>query len=163
MAIQQEIQAYKCIVAVKVRGDISGQREAKETLALLHLTHTNHAVILDSRPAFLGMLKRAQSYVTWGEASKETVTLMLKQRGKVGSNKLSEEYAQKIGYKSFEDLADAVFNCKADYWKLEGVTPVFRMRPPTKGYKGKTKKSFKAGGEAGYRGEAINKLVKRMV
>jgi hypothetical protein len=34
---------------------------------------------------------------------------------------------------------------------------------PTKGYKGKTKKSYRAGGEAGYRGEAINELVKRMI
>jgi large subunit ribosomal protein L30 len=160
---QQETQALKCIVVVKVRGDISAQREAKETLTMLHLTHTNHAVILDSRPAFLGMLQRAQSYVTWGEASKETISMMLTQRGKTGSSKLSDAYAQKVGFKSLDDLADAVFNCKVDYWKLDGITPVFKLRPPKKGYKGTTKKSFRAGGEAGYRGEAINALVQRMV
>ncbi|XES77302.1 MAG: 50S ribosomal protein L30 [Candidatus Bathyarchaeia archaeon] len=160
---QQETQALKCIVVVKVRGTISAQRETTETLTMLHLSHTNHAVILDSRPEFRGMLIRAQSYITWGEASKETVALMIKQRGKAGSSKITDEYAQKVGYENVDALADAVFNCKAQYWKLEGITPVFKLRPPKKGYKGTTKKSFRAGGEAGYRGEAINDLVKRMV
>jgi len=40
---------------------------------------------------------------------------------------------------------------------------VFRLRPPKKGFKGKVKRSFAAGGEAGYRGEEINELLKRMV
>ena len=160
----EKAETCKCLVAVKVRGEISAQREAKETLAMLHLSHSNHAVLIDSRPSFLGMLQRVQSYVTWGEASKETVALMLKERGKVtGGKPLTDEYAQKIGYKSIDDLAEAIANCKVEHWKLEGVQHVFRLRPPKKGYKGKTKKSYRAGGEAGYRGEAINKLVKRMV
>ena len=160
----QQIEACKCIVAVKVRGEVSAQREARETIALLGLKHTNHAVIIDSRPAYLGMLQRAQSYVTWGEASKETVVAMLTQRAKIGGGKkLTDKYAQKLGFKSIEDLADAVFNCEAEVSKLDGVQKTFRLRPPKKGYKGKTKKSFRAGGEAGYRGEAINELVKRMV
>jgi large subunit ribosomal protein L30 len=161
---QQQTEACKCLVAVKVRGEISAQREAKETTEFLHLTHSNHAVIIDSRPAYRGMLKRAQSYVTWGEASKETVMLMIKKRGKLaGSKPITEEYAQKIGYKSVDDLAEAVATCKVAFGDLEGVQKVFKLHPPRKGYKGKTKKSFRAGGEAGYRGEAINELVKRMV
>ena len=164
MAAKQETEACKCIVAVKIRGEISAQREAKETNAMLGLSHTNHAVIIDSRPAYLGMLQRAQSYLTWGEASKETVAAMLKQRGRLaGNKKLTDEYAQKVGYKSLDELADAIFNCKVEYIKLEGITKTFRLRPPKKGYKGTTKKSFRAGGEAGNRGEAINKLVQRMV
>jgi large subunit ribosomal protein L30 len=160
----QQTEACKCIVAVKVRGEVSAQREARETTGLLGLKHTNHAVIIDSRPAYLGMLNRAQSYVTWGEASKEAVTAMLKQRGKTGGGKkLTDEYAQKLGFKDVDDLADAVFTCKVEISKLAGVQKTFRLRPPKKGYKGKTKKSYKSGGEAGYRGEAINELVKRMV
>ena len=160
----EKAETCKCLVAVKVRGEISAQREAKDTLAMLHLSHSNHAVLIDSRPSFLGMLQRVQAYVTWGEASKETVTLMLKERGKLAGGKaMTEEYAQKIGYKSLDDLAEAIANCKVEHWKLESVQHVFRLRPPKKGFKGKTKKSYRAGGEAGYRGEAINKLVKRMV
>jgi large subunit ribosomal protein L30 len=164
MAATQETESCKVIVVVKIRGEISGQREAKETNAMLGLTHTNHAVIIDSRPAYKGMLQRAQSYLTWGEASKETIVAMLKQRGRLaGNHKLTDEAAQKFGYKTLDELAEAIFNCKIEYNKLEGITKTFRLRPPKKGYKGKTKKSFRAGGEAGYRGEAINKLVQRMV
>jgi large subunit ribosomal protein L30 len=159
-----QTEACKCIVAVKVRGEVSAQREARETNALLGLTHTNHAVIVDNRPAYLGMLQRAQSYVTWGEVSQEVLTAMIKQRGRLlGNKKLTEEFAQKAGFKSLDDLAEAIFNCKAEFNKLDGISKTFRLRPPKKGYKGTTKKSFKAGGEAGYRGEAINNLVKRMV
>ena len=109
------------------------------------------------------MLKRAQNYVTWGEASKETVALLLQKRGRLaGNKKLTDEYAEKIGYKSLGELAEAVASCKVEYWKLIGVQPVFKLHPPSKGFKGKTKKSYGAGGEAGYRGEAINDLIKRM-
>ncbi len=160
----QQTEACKCIIAVKVRGEVSAQREAKETTQFLGLKHTNHAIIVDSRPAYLGMLQRSQSYVTWGEASKETLAAMLKQRGRLlGNKKLTDEFAQKAGFKSLDDLAEAIFNCKVEFSKLDGVTKTFRLRPPKKGYKGKTKKSYRAGGEAGYRGEAINELVKRMV
>jgi large subunit ribosomal protein L30 len=154
----------KCIAVVRIRGLISAQREATETLDMLRLARTNSAVLVDDRPAFMGMLKRARNYVTWGEASKETVALLLQKRGRLaGGKKLTDQYAQRIGYKSLDELAEAVANCKAEYRKLLGVQPVFKLHPPTKGFKGKTKKSYGAGGEAGYRGKRINELVKRMV
>jgi large subunit ribosomal protein L30 len=80
-----------------------------------------------------------------------------------GDKKPTEEYFTKIGYKSVDDLAADIVSCKVQFGKLEGMQARFRLHPPSKGYKGKTKKGFKAGGEAGYRGEAINELVKRMV
>ncbi len=160
----EKAEAPKCIAAVKVRGTIRAQREARETLDMLHLGHTNHAVLIDNRPAYLGMLKRVQAYVTWGEVSKETVALLLQKRGRLaGDKKLTDEYAQKIGFKSVGELAEAVASCKVEHQKLPNMQPVFKLHPPSKGFKGKTKKSYRAGGEAGYRGEAINGLVKRMV
>jgi large subunit ribosomal protein L30 len=130
---------------------------------MLHLTRTNYGVLVDDRPSYLGMLRTVQSYVTWGEASKETISLMLSKRGRLaGNKKLTDEYAQKVGYKSVEDLAEAILACRLEYWKLPGIQPVFRLHPPRKGFKGKTKKSYRMGGEAGYRGEKINELIKRM-
>jgi large subunit ribosomal protein L30 len=162
--LSKKVDERKCIVAVRVRGSISAQREARETLDMLRLSRTNHAVLIDNRPAYLGMLKRVQAYVTWGEASPETVAAILQKRGRLaGDKKLTDAYAEKVGYKSLSELAQAIAGCKVEYWKLPDVQAVFKLPPPTKGYKGKTKKSFRAGGEAGYRGEAINQLVKRMV
>ena len=160
----QKTEECKCLVAVRVRGTVSAQREVRETLELLHLTHTNHGLLLDSRPAYLGMLQRVNNYVTYGEPTKEIVLTMLQKRAKqTGGKKLTDEFIQKAGYKSIDDLAEAIVTCKVAFQKLPDIQPRFRLHPPSKGYKGKTKKSFRAGGEAGYRGEAINDLVKRMI
>ena len=130
---------------------------------MLRLARTNNAVLVDDRPAYMGMLYRVQNYVTWGEVSKETVALLLKERGRLaGGKKLTDESAEKLGYKSLDALADEIASCKVEYQKLPNVQPVFKLHPPSKGFKGKTKKSYAAGGEAGYRGEAINDLIKRM-
>jgi len=161
---QQKTEECKCLVVVRIRGTVSAMKEARETLELLRLTHTNHAVIIDSRPAYKGMLQRVNNYVTWGEPTKETVAAMLQKRGRLaGQKKLTEEFVQKAGFKSIDDLAEQIVSCKAIYGKIEGVEPRFKLHPPSKGYKGQTKNAFRAGGEAGYRGEAINDLVKRMV
>jgi len=160
----QKTEQCRSLVVVKIRGTVRAQKETRETLEFLHLVHTNHAVLIDSRAAYMGMLQRVNSYITYGEPTKELVAMMLQRRARLsGDKKLTEEYIQKIGYKSIDDLAEAIVNCKVQFQKLPDIEARFKLHPPSKGYKGKTKKGFKAGGEAGYRGEAINDLVKRMV
>ncbi|MDR2203591.1 MAG: 50S ribosomal protein L30 [Nitrososphaerota archaeon] len=162
MAQQQEVT--KQIAVVRIRGTISAQRDTRETLTLLRLDHTNHAILIDDRPSYKGMLQVVNNYVTWGEVTKETITTMLEKRARLsGNKKLTAEYLEKLGCKSFEDLADAIMSGKAEHGKLPFMIPVFKLHPPKKGFKGNVKKSFKAGGESGYRGEAINDLVKRMI
>lgn len=154
----------KCIVAVRVRGTISAGKETRETLQLLRLTRNNYAVLMDDRPSFHGMLHKVQNYVTWGEISKEILHMLIKDRGRlIGDRKITEEYLKRIQCKSFEELADKVFHCSIEYWKLPGVQPVFKLHPPIKGFKGKIKTGYRAGGELGYRGEKINDLTKRMI
>ncbi|MEM3700048.1 MAG: 50S ribosomal protein L30 [Candidatus Bathyarchaeia archaeon] len=162
--MSEEKQQRKCLAVVRVRGTISAPRHVRETLQMLNLTRNNYAVLIDDRPSFLGMLKTAQNFVTWGEVTKETVNELISERGRLaGNKKLTDEYAQKIGFKSLEELAEAVFNCKIEYWKLPKVQPKFRLHPPTKGFKGKIKKGYGVGGELGYRGEKINELIRRMI
>lgn len=154
----------KCLVAVRIRGISDISQETRDTLMMLRLTRNCHATLLDSRPAYNGMLRKSKNCITWGEASKETIVELLKKRGRLtGDNKLTDEYAKELGYKSLGDLAEALFNVDVEFSSLPGVKPLFRLRPPSKGFKGKVKKSFAAGGEAGYRGEAINDLLKRMI
>lgn len=159
-----ESKERKCVCAVRVRGTVRASREVRETLQMLHLTRNNYAVLIDDRPSFLGMLKTAQNHATWGEISKETVNALIKAKGRfVGNKKLTDEYAQSAGFKSLDELAEAVFNCSIEYWRLKNVQPVFKLHPPTKGFKGKIKRSFTVGGELGYRGEKIGELVERMI
>ena len=152
------------MVAVRIRGLSDISQETKDTLMMLRLTRNCHATLLDDRPAYNGMLRKSQHCLTWGEVSQESITLLLKKRGKVvGDKKLTDEYAKELGYKSLDDLAEALFKVEVECSSLPKVKPVFRLRPPKKGFKGKVKRSYADGGEAGYRGDAINDLLKRMV
>jgi large subunit ribosomal protein L30 len=138
--------------------------QARETLQMLHLTRNNYAVLIDDRPSYLGMLKAARDYITYGEASKELVAMMIREKGRLeGDKKLTDEYAQKAGFSSLDDLTEATQTCRFEYWKLPSIQPVFRLHPPSKGFKGKIKRGYGSGGELGYRGEKINELLRRML
>ncbi len=153
----------KCLAVIRVRGVSDISREIKETLEMLGLNRNCHAALIDDRPSYLGMLRKARNYLTWGEISKDGIILLLKKRARlIGNKKLTEEYAQEIGYDSLSNLAEAIYALKVDFSGLTDIKPVFRLHPPQKGFKGKVKRSYVAGGVTGYRGKAINELIKRM-
>ena len=70
-------------------------------------------------------------------------------------------HVKEPGYKSLEELADAIHKTRVEFNRLPGIEPVFRLHPPSKGFKGKVKRSYTAGGVTGYRGENINNLIKK--
>ena len=154
----------KCLLAIRIRSAINANKEMKDTFKFLRIDRTNYATLLDDRPPYLGMLKVVKDRVTWGEPSYETVSRLLKERGEAtGGSKIDEEVLKKLGYESLEELSKAICNCEVEFSKLEGIKPFFRLHPPRKGFEGKTKRSYSAGGEAGYRGAKINELVSKMV
>ncbi len=153
----------KCLAVIRVRGVSDIFHEIKATLKMLNLTRNCHATLVDDRPAYLGMLRKARNYVTWGEISKENIALLLREKGRlVGNKKLTDSYVQEIGHKSLDDLAEAIHKLEVEYNRLPNLKPVFRLHPPRKGFKGRVKRSYAAGGVSGYRGEAINDLIKKM-
>lgn len=157
-------QPRKCLAVVRVRGVSDIYREIKETMDMLHLGRNCHATLIDNRPSYLGMLHKAQSYLTWGEISKETLVLLLKKRGRlVGNKKLTDEYLLRVGKKSLDELAEALYKGEMEFQVLPDIKPIFRLHPPSKGFKGKVKRSYTSGGVSGYRGEAINKLLEQMM
>jgi large subunit ribosomal protein L30 len=156
-------EAEKCVAVIRIRGTIDLRGETDDTMKLLNLTHNCNATLIDNRPSYLGMLQKAQSYIAWGEPTVESITLLLKERGRIkGNRKLTDDYVKTLGYESLEDLAKALHSLKVTLKDLKDVKPVFRLHPTRKGYRGTVKKSFQTGGAAGYRGEAINDLIKRM-
>jgi large subunit ribosomal protein L30 len=159
-----EQQQHKCLAVVRVHGigDVSG--EIKQTMKMLHLNRNCHATLVDNRRDYMGMLQKSQNYLTWGEISKETLSSLLQKRGRLlGNKKLTEEYAQEVGRKSLDDLVEAIFKGEVEFTRLPNVKPVFRLHPPSSGFKGKIKKSYRSGGVTGYCAEAINDLLKQMI
>jgi large subunit ribosomal protein L30 len=145
-------------IVVRVRGGIHSRRDIQQTLRELHLTRANHATILPEEPSFRGMLMATQGYVTWGEADAETIQALLAARGQTRTGaKLSSPPA---GTPPVSELAASVIG--TGLARVKSLRPLVRLTPPKGGWKS-TKKPFSLGGALGYRGRAINDLVKRMM
>ncbi|HID26219.1 MAG TPA: 50S ribosomal protein L30 [Thermoplasmata archaeon] len=150
--------------AVRVRGSINVKTDVKKTLQMLRLTRVNHCVLIRDASSYRGMLNKAKDYITWGEINRDTLVDLLKSRGRLkGDKPFTDEYVKSAtSYGSIEELASALIENTIGYQDLPNVKPVFRLHPPKKGYEG-IKRAFKNKGAVGYRGEAINDLIRRML
>ena len=154
-----------CLLVIRIRGQVDVPSDVEHTLKLLRLHKRYHATLVKDTPQILGMLKKAEPYITWGEPSLETVVALLRKRGRIrGNEKLTDEYVRKhTKFNSIEELAKAIYDCEVSLKDIPGLKPVFRLHPPRKGFKGTIKKHFVVGGAYGYRGVHINDLVLRML
>lgn len=154
----------RCLAIIRIRGSVGIRRELEAIFRDMHLTRECHATLMDDRPSYVGSIQRVKDYATWGDISPETIALLLRERGRLrGGRRLTEEHVKEsVGYESIEDLARAIHACEVDFWGLPMVKPLFRLHPPRGGFRRKTKWGYPRG-ELGYRGEAINDLVAKMV
>jgi large subunit ribosomal protein L30 len=155
----------KKLIVIRVRGRVKIRKKVTDTLKLLRLNRINHAVLIDGRDSYKGMLATIKDYVTWGEIEQETLELLLKNRGMIeGRKPLSDEFlAKNTTYKSIGELANAIMSNEIDMKDIKRLKPLFRLHPPKGGYKGKLKRPYLSGGILGDRKKEINKLIKRMV
>jgi len=153
----------RCLLVIRIRGRVNVPKRVRDTLHMLRLRRNNTATLIDDRPSYKGMLQTAKDWITWGEPTVETIKMLLERRGeKVGGGRIDEETLKTLGYSSLDELAEDLYHCRVELHKLRGIKPFFRLHPPSKGFKGSIKRPYKAGGELGYRGEAINELAERM-
>ena len=149
---------------IRVRGQPDVNYNIEFTMGLLGLNKVNHCVIVPENDSVKGMLQVAKDYVTWGEVDQATLAEMIRARGKiVGDDPVTDEYLKANSeFATVDDLAKAIIDSDYRLREIEGVKPVIRLHPPVKGYEG-NKRSYKNGGALGYRGAAINDLIKRML
>ncbi len=154
----------KRLAVIQIRGLINAPAEVKSTLKMMNLTRANHCVILDDRPSYMGMIKKVDPWITWGEIDEATMVDLLKKRGRlVGDKKLTEEYLKEnTKFSGINEFVTAFMNFEAELRDIPSIKPVFRLTPPSGGFKS-TKRYFKENGDRGYRGEDINKLIERMM
>ncbi|MFQ6050400.1 MAG: 50S ribosomal protein L30 [Candidatus Hydrothermarchaeota archaeon] len=152
------------LAVVRVRGSVNVNRKIKDTLNMLRLTRVNHAVIVRNDENYKGMLQKAKDYITWGEIEKEILAKMIRKRGRLlGDKKITDDYVKEhLGYENIEEFSEAIIKEEVKLTDLPNIKPVFRLRPPKKGYEG-VKRPFGNGGSLGYRGKEINSLLLRMI
>lgn len=148
---ENNVSDSKQLAVIRVRGLTGVRIEVNDTLKILRLYKNNYCCILSDDPIYVGMLKKAKDYITWGEIDDETFKMLLEKRGEEFNGRETDS-KKKIKYNDF-----FVFENKK-------IKKYFRLNPPRKGFERKgIKHSYQQGGALGYRGTAINDLIKRMV
>jgi len=138
---------------IRIKGLVKIRKDFKDTLKMLRLNRKMHCVILREDDVVVkGMLQKVKDRITWGEIDDEILKLLVEKRGrKPGNKRLTKEEAQDV------------FNKIKENQKVpESIIPVFRLTPPSKGFKHSIKQHYPKG-ELGYRGKEINELLKRMI
>lgn len=143
----------KLLAVVRIRGLVGVKKDIISTLLMLRLDRVNHCVIVPKNPNFEGMLEKAKYFITWGEIDKETLEKLVAKRGRLAGDERITDVSRA------KETAQMILSGKKV--AETGIKPVFRLSPPSKGYR--SIKSLYPKGSLGYRGVKINELLKRMI
>ena len=136
---------------VRIRGSVNATRGIDSTLEMLKLKKVNNCMVYPKTPVIDGMLKKAGTYLTWGEVTQETIKKLLSKRGlKKGDKKLEEK-----------EIDEVIQNLMKENKLKEKIKLPFRLSPPSKGFS--SVKQRYPEGDAGYRGDKINELLEKMI
>jgi large subunit ribosomal protein L30 len=147
---------------IRIRSEIKAKPQIKKALELLCLSTANQLVLIPQKE--LPMIKKVESFVTWGEIDDSMLERLLKKRARIAGNKaINDAFLKEHGFGSWKDFLNGIANEKIKLRKI-GIKPVFRLTPPRKGFeKGGIKKPYSIGGALGYRASDINDLISRMI
>ncbi|MGC9079640.1 MAG: 50S ribosomal protein L30, partial [Nanopusillaceae archaeon] len=122
-------------------------------------------IVTKNTPDILGMIKKVEQWVAWGEINKETFKQLLLKRGRLEGNKrLTEEYIKNNLNMSVDEFVNKFFNFELELDSIPKIKPYFRLKPPSGGYPRKgIKVPYSQGGAYGYYGKDINILLRNMI
>lgn len=146
---------------IRVRGKAGTRKDLEDTLKMLRLKSVNHCVLVPETDDYLGMLRKAKDYITWGTIDKQTLSELLGKRGEIIGGKLDGDFLKEKNFKNFDELAESLIKKKVKLKDLKKIKPVFRLNPPKKGYK-PIRLPYPRGA-LGNRKDKINDLIKRMI
>jgi large subunit ribosomal protein L30 len=137
---------------IRLKGLTGLRKDVEDTFSMLRLNRKMHCIVLKESDNVKGMLQKVRNWSTYGEIDDKVLKLLIEKRGrKLGDKRLNEEEAEEI-FKKIKETGKMP----------KEIKPVFRLTPPSKGFKKSIKQHYPKG-ELGYRGEKINELLKRMI
>ena len=152
-------------LVIRARSDRGVTKKIRDTMTMLNLTRVNHAVLVPKTDSYDGMLQKVKDYVTWGEVDADTISTLIKERGRMsGNHEVTDSVVKSASeHSTIKSLSKAIASGEATTKDLEGMKPVFRLHPPrgSKGWGG-IKRAYSVGGALGFRGEKIVELAERM-
>lgn len=163
----------KLALVIRIRGIIGVSPKAKKVMQLFRLRQLHNATFVKLNEATVRMLRLIEPYVTYGYPSRSTVEKLIykrgfgkinKQRIPIGDNAVIEEGLGKCGINCTADLIHEIYTVGPNFKQANNFLWPMKLSNPRGGFSRKTKLlHFMEGGEAGARGEEINKLVKKML
>lgn len=163
----------KLVLIIRIRGIIGVSPKAKKIMQLFRLRQIHNATFVKLNESTIRMLRLIEPYVTYGYPSRSTVEKLIykrgfgklnKQRIPIADNSVIEEGVGSVGVKCCADLIHEIYTVGPHFKEANNFLWPFKLTSPRGGFSNKTKLvHFLEGGEAGNRGEEINKLVKRMI
>jgi len=166
-------QPKLCLV-IRIRGIIGVSPKAKKVMQLFRLRQLHNATFVKLNEATIRMLRLIEPYVTYGYPTRATVQKLVykrgfgkidKQRIPIATNSvIAEGIGESTGIECTADLINEIYTVGENFKKANNFLWPFKLSNPKGGFSAKTKLlHFMEGGEAGARGEEINKLVARML
>lgn len=143
------------IAVVRLKGKFSVSPSVKLTLSSLRLKRLYACVLLPEGENAKGMLQACKDVVSFGEAGKETIALLLQKRGKTTDGKRLSSVKKP---EEIEKLSAEIASSPKKLAEL-GVAPVFFLSPPRGGFG--SRKAHVPFGPLG-RNPEINELISRM-
>jgi len=139
----------KMICAIRIKGQVGLNRNIKETFDRLRMMRKYSCVVLKPTKENLGMIKKVNNMIAFGEIDGKTFEELLEKRGQ------PIDKSKKIDVKkAVEELE------KGKKYEELNLKPFFRLHPARKGIN--TKFHFPEG-VLGNNKEKINDLVRRML
>ncbi len=146
------------LCVIRIRSSVKKSASIGAVIKNLDLHKLYSCVLLDNSPSNLGMIKKAESVLTYGEINNETLKKLLLKRARLSNRKKYEwQDAQ---------LDETVQGLLSGNSSLEDakIKRVFNLHPPIKGFERRGKKTpYSSKGVFGYRGANINDLLERMI
>jgi large subunit ribosomal protein L7e len=163
----------KLVLVIRIRGIIGVSPKAKKIMQLFRLRQLHNATFVRLNEPTIRMLRLIEPYVAYGYPSRSTIEKLIykrgfgkinKQRIPIADNDVVRDGLAKFGINNCPDLIHEIYTVGPNFKQVNNFLWPFKLSSPTGGFSRKTKMlHFLEGGDAGARGEEINKLVKRML
>jgi large subunit ribosomal protein L7e len=163
----------KVLLVVRIRGTIGVDPKAKKIMRLFRLLQIHNATFVKANDATLRMLKLIEPYVTYGNPSRKTIKDLIykrgfgkvnKQRVPISENAVIQDGLESKTIRCADDLIHEIITCGPEFKEANNFLWPFKLSAPLGGFSNKTKLlHYLEGGEAGARGEQINKFIQKLL
>jgi len=161
----------KILFVIRLKGIMKIAPKPRKVLQLLRLLQINNGVFIRVNKATKQMLQLVEPYVAYGEPNLKSIRELIYKRGygkvrgqriPLSDNRIIEENLSKHNILCMEDLIHEIATCGSNFKRANNFLWPFKLSNPTGGWSEKKRRHFIEGGDAGDRGQFINKLIRQM-